>query len=564
MVQDFRLLFPVLKNLRLFSGLDEAQLELVAAVVKTVELAEGQTLSLPADRDYPFYIIQSGKVRRIRPLPNGKLELSSLKNEDIFGAEILMTSKRRNYRIEALKPTTLLKIEPEQLGLLLRGIPTLRTNIREQLLLYRLLRRKTFNWLGEDERVFLIQRQHTAYLLTSLIGPLFLAWLALLMFILSINIGAASVRQVVNWTGMGLIGAAAIWALWRILDWLNDFYIVTDRRVVFLHKVILLYQSRQEAPLSAIKSEEVKTSFVGRMLGFGDVITYAFLGQVDFRGLANPRAVREMIEGLRKRTAAGLLEADRKTMESLIRQKIDPPPEPPPQPVEPVLVQHPTRRLRRRRQPVPFRVRVRQYFQTYRDESGVITYRKHILILVKKTWVPAFLILIVLATSVYVFVQRISGEWESPSVGILILMTLFVLTPLVLWWLYQYVDWRNDIYQITDEKIIDSEKKPLGTEITKSAPLENILSLDYELIGFFGVLFNLGNVIINTGTDKLTWMTITDPARAQREIFNRMFEQRRRKQLSESKKEWDQVSDWLAAYHRQAEDLRRTQNRPSI
>jgi uncharacterized membrane protein YdbT with pleckstrin-like domain len=249
-------------------------------------------------------------------------------------------------------------------------------------------------------------------------------------------------------------------------------------------------------------------------------------------------------------------------MESLIRQKIDPPPETPAQPTEPTPpVRRSRREARRQRQNVPFRTRMRQYFQTYQEEGGVITYRKHILILVKKTWMPSLIILVILAAAVYVYIQRTFGDWTYPPALMLILMTIVVLLPISIWWLYQYVDWRNDIYQITDEKIVDTEKKPLGTELTKSAPLENILSLDYELIGFFGVLFNLGNVIINTGTDKLTWMSITDPARAQREIFNRMFEQRRRKQLSESRKEWDQVSDWLAAYHRQAEDMRKNQNR---
>ena len=562
MVKDSKELLPLLRNLRLFAGLDDAQLELVAAVAEMVELADGQTLSLPVDRDYPFYLIKEGKVRQTRLRSNGKIELSSLKKEDIFGAEILLTGRRRNYRIEALQKTTLLKIESDQFALLLQGIPTLRNNVREQLVLYRLLRRKVFNWLGEDESVYLVAREHTAFLFVMLIVPIVIAWAALLVLGLSTVIGSSSLRLAVGWVALGLGVVAALWALWVIIDWLNDYYVVTDRRVVFLHKIILLYQSREEAPLTAVKSEEVKIPFIGRLLGFGDVITYAFLGQVVFRSIADPRAVREVIEGLRKRAEARLLEADRQTMEGLIRRKIDPPPEPPPEPVEPTPTQRPRRRSRREHQTVPFRVRMRQYFQTYKEEGGVITYRKHILILVKKTWIPGLTILFILASAIYIFIQLTFGDWTYPSIGMLILVTIVVLLPFTLWWLYQYVDWRNDIYQITDEKIIDSEKKPLGTEITKSAPLENILSLDYEKIGFWGVIFNLGNVIINTGTDKLTWMTITDPARAQREIFNRMFEQRRRKQLSESRKEWDQVSDWLAAYHRQAEDLRRIQNRP--
>ena len=240
MVKDSKELLPLLRNLRLFAGLDDAQLELVAAMTGIVELAEGQALTLPADRDYPFYLIKDGKVRQVRALNNGKVELRTLKKEDIFGAEILLTGRRRNFRIEALQKTFLLKIEPEQLALLLRGIPTLRNNIKELLVLYRLLRRKVFNWLGEDEAVYRIERQHPAYLIISLMIPLVIGWVAILMLLLSLMIGAPSLRLVVNWLAAGLGGIAALWALWKILDWLNDYYIITDRRVVELHKVILL------------------------------------------------------------------------------------------------------------------------------------------------------------------------------------------------------------------------------------------------------------------------------------------------------------------------------------
>jgi hypothetical protein len=84
-------------------------------------------------------------------------------------------------------------------------------------------------------------------------------------------------------------------------------------------------------------------------------------------------------------------------------------------------------------------------------------------------------------------------------------------------------------------------------------------------VGILGILLNYGSVYINVGTEsKLSWNNIQDPARAQRDIFHAMYAFRRRKQLAESTREWERVSDWLAAYHRQAEDLRRTQNPPKL
>ena len=46
-------------------------------------------------------------------------------------------------------------------------------------------------------------------------------------------------------------------------------------------------------------------------------------------------------------------------------------------------------------------------------------------------------------------------------------------------WFYGYVDWRNDIYQLTDNMIIDIYKKPLGEETKKTASIDNILSLQH-------------------------------------------------------------------------------------
>jgi hypothetical protein len=130
-----------------------------------------------------------------------------------------------------------------------------------------------------------------------------------------------------------------------------------------------------------------------------------------------------------------------------------------------------------------------------------------------------------------------------------------------MWWLYNFLDWRNDIYRITTDRVIDSERRPLGTEITKSAPLENILSMDYERIGLLGVMLNYGNVLINVGAEsKFIFYGIHNPARAQSDIFNHIMALRRRKQLAEAKQEWDRVSDWLAAYHRLSEEMHRNRN----
>jgi hypothetical protein len=558
MVKNTQDLIGQLKKLRLFVGLDAAQLEQVAQAIVVVELTEGQPLSLPADRDYPFFLVVDGSLRQQHKPKNGNVETLLLKKEDFFGAEVLLLGGRHNYQINALEPATLYQIEPRSLSKLLRSIPALRKNVREQLRIYRNLHRKIFNWVSEFESVHMIVRQHPAHLIVSLMWALFLAWLALLAFIVSSVVESSTLQTVLEWTALGMFGVAFFWGLWKILDYLNDYYVVTDQRVVWLERVIFLYESRVEAPLSAVKSEEVTTSWLGRLLGYGDVTTYAFLGQVVFSGIASPNEVRKKIEDLRKLSAQGLAEADQETRTDILRNKLYPPPVPE-APAEPAPAQAEAKKPAPPRQTLSFGTRFRRFFQSYVEEGGVITYRKHIFILFKKVFFPSLILLFFLGFAVYMNTDpTISAETAQTVVIIMLILII----PVSLWWLYQYVDWRNDIYQIREDRVIDAERKPLGTESIKSAPLENILSLDYERIGLLGVLLNMGNVIINTGTDKLTWMTITNPARAQREIFNRMIELRRRKEQADTQKKWDQEADWLVTYDRIKAEKRRSEEIP--
>jgi hypothetical protein len=160
---------------------------------------------------------------------------------------------------------------------------------------------------------------------------------------------------------------------------------------------------------------------------------------------------------------------------------------------------------------------------------------------------------------------RVKDQISLLTPGVMLLLGITLTGMACLWWLYKFVDWSNDIYRVTVDKIIDSERRPLGDEITKSAPLENIIGLDYERLGFLGIVLNFGNVIINIGTEnKFIFYGIHNPARAQRDIFNYMFEHRRNKLQTDTVQEQERVSSYIAAYHRQAEDIRKAKKPPQI
>ena len=172
--------------------------------------------------------------------------------------------------------------------------------------------------------------------------------------------------------------------------------------------------------------------------------------------------------------------------------------------------------------------------------------------LLRKAGWPTLLILVLfLLTSsfdIMYLLDRIQVLSPLSVSGLGFVLFILILFP---WWLYNYVDWRNDIYQVTDRSIFDIERRPFGTESKKSAALENILSLEHERIGFLGYILNVGNVLINVGEAKFTFNDVYEPARVQQDIFSRMQQVRYKKQQEEVARERDRILKLLEIYHQE-------------
>ncbi len=563
-------IIALLKKIKLFDGLDDVLLDQVAAFIRPVTLKEGEALHLN-NSSYPFFIVVMGKVRysNLKKGNNGQSYI--LKQGDFFGGDQIFKGKPKLFNLVADKPALLFGFQVEELRSLLNAIPALTANIKKQLAWYNLIRSKPFNWLGEEETVKVVCRKHPAYLLVVELAPLVVAWIGVFVILSATLVAAASFRLALGWLGAAIAGASGLWAIWRFFDWRNDFYIITDERIVWLERTIGNYDSRQETPLVAVKSGETKSSLVGRWFGFGDVITETFMGQVFFRHIGNPAEIKSIIEQEHKLAMERQLSTDIHAIEGKIRQKI----EPSGAATVPVNVNTPAatvanssltpQEIRLIPEHLGFWQSILARFQTRREANGMITYRKHLYVLFRMTWFPFMCGLGLSAGTGLLYYWRAKDQINLLAPGTILLLGIGLTGLSVLWWLYRFVDWSNDIYRVTPEKIIDSERKPLGDEITKSAPLENIIGLDYERLGLLGVVLNFGNVIINIGTEnKFIFYGIHNPARAQRDIFNYMFERRRKKMQTDTIQEQERVSSYIAAYHRQAEDIRQPKKPPQI
>jgi CRP/FNR family cyclic AMP-dependent transcriptional regulator len=372
----------------------------------------------------------------------------------------------------------------------------------------RLARKLDFKWLREGESIYILTRKSTFILYQKLSIPILLLLGAIFftLWTLLTSVGWTT------WLAIALGFAGLPSAVWQWIDWSNDYYLVTDWRTVWLEKVVAIYDSRREAPLHTILSVSVNTDMTGRMLSFGDVLIRTYTGKLLFRNVTRPHTVAAMIEENWRRLRARQEQADRAALIDALQNRLETP-QAATQPLdeslqvqtesddglEPAIL---------RRRYWGFRVRF--------EEGDVITYRKHWAVLLREIGLPSILLI----TIIGILGARLGGLITLLSWPLFMLTMFALLTMGSIWWLYRYVDWANDIYQITPDQIIDVYKKPLAREERKVAPIENILGTEVDRKGLIGILLNYGDVIANVGTTQFIFEGVLDPVTVQQDIVH--------------------------------------------
>jgi len=193
-------------------------------------------------------------------------------------------------------------------------------------------------------------------------------------------------------------------------------------------------------------------------------------------------------------------------------------------------------------------------FKTRIVEDGIITYRKHWSIFIKNALLPNILFGVALF-SIFIVVPVQFARGVSWS-GLLLGFSIFLAVIFFFWWLYEYEDWRNDLYRVTGDLIIDRDKKPFGKESFRSAPIKNIQSLGHEVPNIFGLILNVGNVSINVGDETFSFDGVHDPAVVHQDISRRMEELVAKQENEQVQKEHERMANWLEIYHEETEDQR--------
>jgi len=519
------------------AGLDYAMLNLVYENLEIAEYSEGEVIYAIEQQAKSLYIVFSGEIHLLKNTQEGEEVIVRLSSGDFFGYEVLEDAQ---YRAKAVAVTSVvvLVLAREALIRLASQIREFNLGLRLMYDSYRLAQRVHLEWITPDEVIYFIGRRHTAFLFMRLLAPLLAVGFFVPLIVILSWIGAL--------TGIMLIiapivvaGGALLWAGWEYLDWANDYSIITSKRVLFQERVVLLYESRQEEPMTAVLSVSTFSSQIGRLLGFGDVIVYTYAGQIRLQALKDYDQVKFLLQAAIQRSGIRVRQLERKEVEKLIRERLEPRKEPlapvaVPAHVEPGVLQ----RLARRYFSNLFRMRF-----TYGD---IAVYRKHWLFLVLNVF-PPLLVLLVLIVLLILRLGNVITLFSIQAFSSLIVLGLLVAFGFLL---YQYYDWRNDYYEISSDQVLDVYKKPLGKESRQVAPLKNIQKIDFQRKGFFGQLFNFGTVYIRVGETSLTFDDVFNPSEVQSELFKRMAEREYREKQAAIADEKQRLTDWIEIYHK--------------
>jgi membrane protein YdbS with pleckstrin-like domain len=539
-----------LKTMRLFASLSPASLERVAQVTTRHSYPKGSILCREDEFGETLYIIDSGEVllRQI-DLRGVEKPVGYLREGASIGEDALLLGNAFGRCMQATTDVEALRIRKQDFDRLLQQFPQMRTRLRASRVTQERLNVPTVTWLAEDEKPVLLRKRHWIVFVRNLPLPV--------LMLLGLALVVRLVRP--SHVGLGLLLALLFAGLvplllfvWYYVDWQNDYYLLTTDRVIRREKIVLITESSDEAPLSKIQDTRIVYNLIGNMLGYGSlrIDTASARGTIDLDHLPDPRGMEGVISEQVRYLKWQQRQEERESIRGeLLRQTGQAPAEEPP-----LIPEHPTQQkvgILARLQPS------RPLLAARYQQADKIVWRKHWLFLFKRVWLAfpiALASLLLIGISLY--------TWPTQYSFPLLLISLVAWIPSFLWLLWEWEDWRNDEYILTDRAVTDVEKKPLFfAEERKQATLDMIQNVSLNIPGPLAAIFNFGDVLIQTagpgGT--ISFLAVPHPAEVQREVFRRIeafIERQRRRERDQRKAEF---ATWFQVY----DEINRPQTPPS-
>jgi hypothetical protein len=319
-----------------------------------------------------------------------------------------------------------------------------------------------------------------------------------------------------------LIGLCTLGALIYItIDWANDFLILTNTRVIYDDTQLLVRHVTQEILIDNVQQVNLSADsylayFLGQLAHWRHQLLYELglrhepppekvavayaklvvaslsVRKLVFDWAANPAVMQARINGelgkLRKQQEPEIL---RRAIEDQIYDNRPPKPAPPPIHVE------------EREGPLPWLFATNPEINYAKEE---VTWRPYWIFLALAMLRP-FIVMVLSAILLIIAgsLQLINGAW---GFAIWLPIALVCLGRII--WVRE--EHEHDKYILTRDKITDVDKRPFGPESSRSAQLDRIQDVLFD-VSFIESILGYGDVFIETGGagGKFTFKHVPDP-----------------------------------------------------
>jgi uncharacterized membrane protein YdbT with pleckstrin-like domain len=548
-----------LSTSNLFKNLDEEELALVAGLAREHHVPAGRTLCRQADIGTTYFVIDSGEaiVRRVDDKGFAR-PVATLREGDSFGVTSLLLSEPRDATVISRTDMHLWTIEQQAFQDLLGQHASIVRSlaIPEDIAVRRQM--PTYPWLAPSEQVVLACHRHWMPLVL-VVGGATLGMAVLFGAVVAYLISSAQVWDPTLW----LIIPGALYlafVVWHWFDWVNDQLVVTTQRISFREQVALFYEARNEVPIDRVQNINVVLSLMGRLLNYGTMVieTAAETGTLTLDQIPFPERVRDAIWDQTERAQATQHATERRLMaDELISQLgIDTDEHLPDDALpgegavgdgQPQFADDEGWRGTWLR--VVAWIRSLELFpRATATATDQVVWRKHAIFLVRAMLLPLLVTLVTVSLAVLSWFGVPAVPSGFSSIYPLIVLVLAFVSGL--WLLWVIVDWANDQYIVTDDRIVDVEQRPFSMRSERrEASLAVIQNVRYVIPHFWAGLWGYGNVVVQTaGRGDFTFDRVGRPGDVQAEIFRRIEAYRERGRQQEATRHRHEMAEWFSIY----------------